>query len=202
MQTLLLVLTLFITAFGSLSFTKASPVAGNHPSQVALGPSDVLLGWTGIRRKVDADAFQKQPYASKGGELGAVLYIADSTDLARFFAKGEEGSGYVCEVYANGKAWSIIAKYWVSQKEIVEYKGKMQDLHPGAVLFASHTAAGLGPGDDSEPWQMGIRPGSITPLGVTAKCYPASNAAVAPHKKINYATRLDWNIQGTPERGP
>ncbi|KAF8805026.1 hypothetical protein BYT27DRAFT_7142850 [Phlegmacium glaucopus] len=202
MQRILLVLILFITTFWSLPFTKASPIADNNPSQVPLALANILIGWTGIRRKVDADAFQKQPYASAGGELGAVLYIADGTDLARFFAKGEEGAGYVCEIYTLADKWAILTKYWVSQQEIVDYHDRMQDLYPGSVLFASHTAAGLGPDDDQEPWQMGIRPAGILFLGVTAKCYPASNSIVAAHQKINYATRYDWGINGTPERGP
>ncbi|KAF8805030.1 hypothetical protein BYT27DRAFT_7243470 [Phlegmacium glaucopus] len=201
MQRIFLVLTLFITTFWSLSFTKASPIADNNPSQVPLALDNILLGWNGIRRKVDADRFQRQPYASAGGELGAVLYIADGTDLARFFARGE-GAGYVCQVFTVARPWSQITKYWVSQQNITDYRNNMQNLYPGSVLFASHTAAGLGPNDDRSPWQMGIRPAGIQFLGITARCYPASDVIVAPHQKIDYATRYDWGINGTPERGP
>ncbi|KAF8805024.1 hypothetical protein BYT27DRAFT_7193556 [Phlegmacium glaucopus] len=200
MQRILLVLTLFITTFWSLSFTKASPIEDDVPSQIPIALDNILIGWNGIRRRVDMDRFQRQPYASAGGELGAVLYIADGTDLARFFARGEEGAGYVCQVFTVARPWSQVTKHWVSQRNITDFHNNMHNLYPGSVLFASHTAAGLGQHEDRSPWQMGIR--GIQFLGVTARCFPAANAIVAPHQKINYATRFDWGIIGTPERGP
>ena len=72
----------------------------------------------------------------------------------------------------------------------------MNELHPGGVLFAPHGAT---PSMEYQtPWQMGIRADSIKPIGLQAKCKPVD--VKAPHKKIDYGKRVDWNIHGDPER--
>ncbi|KAG6919759.1 hypothetical protein DXG01_001593 [Tephrocybe rancida] len=172
------------------TLTNAIPVPGNGPSHVTSG---ILLGWKGIRLTKDMESFKQSPYTSGGGELGAVLYIADSTNLAHMFATQ---TGYICAIHADPSAWGKIPKSWVRQAEITS---GMDKVFPGSVLFASHTAAGVT--SDATPWQMGIRASQIGRLGLTVLCYPASNQIVSPGQKLHYDARIEWSIHGKAERG-
>ena len=89
-------------------------------------------------------------------------------------------------------------KAWISQDHIRQ--GVHSRLFPGAVFFASHTAAGLH-GDD-KPWQLGVRGADLHRLGIAAKCYSVHDPCVVPGLKLHYdKLTAPWNIHGQPERG-
>jgi len=210
--------TLFLGLFASLAL--ASPLRGGGqlpngrppprplpparpeprcPANIQPREQRTFLGYTGITGKDRLRQFQREPVASLGGELGAVLYIADSVDLASMFARGPRADeNYICLLYADTAEWHQITKSWVSYTQLRRGSAYMNRFAPGAVLFADHTNAGLPHGAPHSVHQMGIRQGQIRRLRVTAQCYRKS-CFTSHHNSLNYRDlSLTWDIHAAP----
>ncbi|TFK33944.1 hypothetical protein BDQ12DRAFT_715607 [Crucibulum laeve] len=172
---------------GAAAGPKTCPAKG-----IKKRAQQVFLGYKGIVGDAFKRALETAPVASASGELGGVLYIADSTDLALAFA-GTRADSYVCMVHADAAAWAAQPKAWVSAADIAAHSRRITSLHPGAVLFAGHTAAAIPADGDRNPQQMGIRPEQFGRLGVNVQCYAVS--CFAPGSKLNYqGLRPSWGI--------
>jgi len=213
--------TLFVGLFASL--TLASPLRNNGgglqlpngkplpgpvrpvtprpdhrcPARIEPRTQHIFLGYTGIFGNERLRQFQRQPIASPGGELGAVLYIADSVDLASMFARGPRAEeNYICYMFADATEWRHVPKSWVGNHQLGG--AGINRFSPGAVLFADHTSAGLPAGAPHFVHQMGIRQAQIGRLRVTAQC-SLKSCFTGRHDTLNYRDlSYTWGIQPAP----
>ncbi|KAF8170153.1 hypothetical protein BJ912DRAFT_861386, partial [Pholiota molesta] len=148
----------------------------------------VFIGYNGF------NGTPRHPQASAGGELGAVLYVADAVDLAKAFAHGADpNKDYVCMVYADADAWASQPKVWIPSN--APLGNAMNQHYPGAVLFAHHTNAGLPAGSPHSVHQLGVRQAQISRLGLTVECYHKS-CFTTDHHTMGYDSLMGhWHIQ-------
>ncbi|KAF8172449.1 hypothetical protein BJ912DRAFT_993875 [Pholiota molesta] len=184
--------TIVATFFSLAVVTSASALphlgSGSQPPKT-LGR--VFIGYNGF------SGDPRPPQASTGGELGAVFYIADAVDLAKFFANGaNHAKDTVCLIHADATEWARVPKTWVPASVLAGGGAAVNKFAPGAVVFAPHTNAGLPAGALAHVYQLGIRQAQIARLLLTTDCRHKSTFPDNQHQTLDYPSlNAQWNIQ-------